>query len=334
MGGDYGPQVTIPAALACIDQIPELRVLLVGNIDAIRVELDKLGKQESTKLQIVYASQVVEMDDKPSVALRYKKDSSMRVAARLVKEGNAQAFVSAGNTGALMAISRYVFKTHPNIDRPAIITSIPTVKGHCNMLDLGANVDCSAKQLFQFAVMGSIISRELDDIERPRVGLLNIGEEEIKGNDQVKQANELLRNNLAINYIGYIEGDAIYSGDVDVVVCDGFVGNIALKTSEGLAKMFTSNLKEEVARSWYTKLLGLVSLPVLKRLRKRMNPSEYNGASLIGLKHIAVKSHGNADAISFATAIKLAIEEVRKNIPKLIGEGMTDPSIRLEMDKI
>ena len=331
MGGDFGPQVTVPAALSCIDAIPELRVLLVGRGNAIRDELKKLRRHETESFRIVEALEIVEMDDKPSAALRLKKKSSMRVSADLVKEGRAHALVSAGNTGALMAISRFVFKTHPNIDRPAIIASIPTVNGHCKMLDLGANVDCSAKQLFQFAVMGSIIAQELDGIAEPRVGLLNIGEEEIKGNDQVKRANELLRASPSINYIGYVEGDAIYTGDANVVVCDGFVGNIALKTSEGLAKMLSSNLKKEITRSWYTKLLAFISMPVLKRLRKRMDPAEYNGASMVGLKHIAIKSHGNADAMSFATAIRLAIEEVRTNIPALVGQGMAESRIQAAM---
>lgn len=331
MGGDFGPQVTVPAALSCVDSNPGLRVLLVGNGDVIRAELQKLKKQESETVKIVSASEVVEMDEKPSVALRSKKDSSMRVSANLVKDGDAQAFVSAGNTGAMMAISRFVFKTHQNIDRPAIITAIPTTKGHCHMLDLGANVDCSAKHLLQFAVMGSIISKSLDGVAEPRVGLLNIGAEEMKGNDQVKQANELLRNNPALNYIGYVEGDSIYLSDVDVVVCDGFVGNVALKSSEGLAKMLAKRIRDEITGSWFTKMLAVLSLPLWGRVRKSLDPGQYNGASMVGLKHIAVKSHGNASKADFAVAIKLAIEEVRNNIPELIGQAMTDPAVQEAM---
>ncbi len=261
------------------------------------------------------------MDEPPAQALRTKKDSSMRVAINLVKTGDAQACVSAGNTGALMATARFVLKTLPGIDRPAIIATLPTIHGHVHVLDLGANVDCTAEQLLQFAIMGSILVSSVEDNPRPRVGLLNIGEEDIKGNETVKRAAELLRNSK-VNYCGYVEGDEIYTGDMDVVICDGFVGNVALKTSEGLAKMISYFMRQEFRRNILTKMAGLGALPVLKRFRRRVDPRRYNGASLAGLNGVVVKSHGGADALAFKYAIQEALDEANKHFPEQISEKL------------
>lgn len=245
----------------------------------------------------------------------------MRVAINLVKDGTAQAAVSAGNTGALMATARYLLKTLPGIDRPAILTAIPSIQGRTLMLDLGANVDCSAEHLFQFAVMGSVLAHAVEGIDSPRVGLLNIGEEEIKGNDQVKEAARLLHDS-SLNYIGFVEGDAVYTGDVDVVVCDGFIGNVALKTSEGVAKMIAQFMREEFKRNPLTRLAGLIALPVLRAFRRRVDPRNYNGASLLGLRGIVIKSHGSADAQAFAHAIEVAVKEVDKAVPDRIDHQL------------
>jgi glycerol-3-phosphate acyltransferase PlsX len=261
------------------------------------------------------------MDEPPAQALRLKKDSSMRVALNLVQANTAQACVSAGNTGALMATARFVLKTLAGIDRPAIITGIPSLNGHTHVLDLGANVDCKAEQLFQFAVMGSVLASAVDELENPRVGLLNVGQEAIKGNDQVKEADRLLRNSL-LNYVGYVEGDAIYCGDVDVVVCDGFVGNISLKASEGVAKMVSQLVRQEFGRNPVARLSGLAARPVLRAFHNRIDPRRYNGASLVGLQGIVIKSHGGADAFSFEHAIQIARLEARKSLPQRIDKQL------------
>jgi glycerol-3-phosphate acyltransferase PlsX len=245
----------------------------------------------------------------------------MRLAINLVKEGQVQAVVSAGNTGALMAISRFVLKTHADIERPAILAPLPTTTGHCHVLDLGANVDSEPLHLLQFAQMGSVVAEALDGIARPRVGLLNIGEEEIKGNDLIKQTHELLLNS-GLNYIGYVEGDGIFHGDADVVVCDGFVGNVMLKASEGLAKMLGGMIKTEIKRNWLTMLTGAIAFPIWKGLKGQMDPGRYNGASLVGLTGIVIKSHGSADVASFAQAVRVASKEVEKNVPGLILERL------------
>jgi glycerol-3-phosphate acyltransferase PlsX len=263
------------------------------------------------------------MHESPSKALRNKKDSSMRVAINLVKEGIAGACVSAGNTGALMAIAKFVLKTIPGIDRPAIIASVPSLNGHTHVLDLGANVDCSAEHLRQFAVMGYELVRSVDENPCPTVGLLNIGEEEIKGNEQVKQAAKLIADSH-INFIGYVEGNDIYTGNVDIVVTDGFVGNVALKTSEGVAKMISHSIREAFGRNFLTKLAGLVALPVLQSFKKRIDPRQYNGASLVGLRGIVVKSHGNADRVAFAKAIEIAAREIENAVPERIGERVAE----------
>ena len=318
MGGDHGTSVIVPAALDFLKKDDEVDLILVGKEDVIK---QHLNGYDSSRLTIQHASEEVAMDESPSKVLRNKKDSSMRVAINLVKEGIADACVSSGNTGALMATARFVLKTLPNIDRPAIISALPSIEGRTWMLDLGANVDCSAEHLFQFAVMGSELVRFVDGIESPRVGLLNVGEEEIKGNEQVKGAHELLTNS-SLNYVGYTEGDHIYTGDVDLIVCDGFVGNISLKSSEGLARMFRHFLTRSFKKGILTRLAGLIALPVLNHFRKTLDPRNYNGATLLGLKGIVIKSHGGADVYAFENAIRMAKKEVIEHLPEHIAEGI------------
>ncbi len=322
MGGDHGVQVVVPAALQVLNELEGLRLILVGDEDKIRLELSK-NNASMDRIEIQHASQQVEMDELPSHALRGKKDSSMRVAINLVKEGKANACVSAGNTGALMATARYVLKTLPGIDRPAIISAMPAIKGHTHVLDLGANVDSSADNLFEFAVMGSVLTSAIDNIANPSIGLLNIGEEEIKGNERIKEAARML-NDSSLNYVGFVEGDAIFRGDVDVVVCDGFIGNIALKSSEGVAKMITHYMKQEFNRNLITRLLGLLAMPVLKAFKKRVDPRNYNGATFVGLQGIVIKSHGGADVVAYVTAIKEAVHEIKKNVPEMITHQLDD----------
>ncbi len=319
MGGDHGPGVTVPAALRFLQDHPEASVILVGSESAILAEL-KSGKIPP-RVRILPASEVVEMHDPPAAALKNKKDSSMRVAINLVKDGEAQACVSAGNTGALMAISRFVLKMVPGIERPAIITILPTLKGRTYMLDMGANVDCSAEHLLQFAIMGSVLVSSVEKIEKPSVGLLNVGEEEIKGNEVVKRAAELLKGS-GLNFIGNVEGDDIFKGTADIVVCDGFVGNVALKTSEGLAHMLATFLREEYGKNLLTRLAGLVSLPVINAFKHRVDPRRYNGASLLGLKGIVIKSHGSADVYSFQFALQRALDEARSGMLNELGKRM------------
>jgi glycerol-3-phosphate acyltransferase PlsX len=318
MGGDSGSAVVVPAAVEAIKQHADVNIILVGDETELQRALQTAGAgKHSSRLTIHHASQQVEMDELPSIALRGKKDSSMRVALNLVRDGAADACVSAGNTGALMATSRFVLKMLPGIDRPAICTSLPSIKSHTWMLDLGANVDCNAEHLFQFAMMGSVLAEAVDGNSRPRVGLLNIGEEEIKGNEQVKEAALLLSEHMP-NYDGYAEGDDIYKGTFDVIVCDGFVGNVSLKTSEGVAKMIAAFIRQEFTRNIFTRLAAVVAMPVLKAFRRRIDPRSYNGASLLGLRGIVIKSHGSADAFAFANAIKVAILEVREDVPQRI----------------
>jgi glycerol-3-phosphate acyltransferase PlsX len=295
--------------------------ILVGDKDTVEYHLQQNGMSDEPRLRVHHASQQVAMDELPSQALRGKKDSSMRVAINLVKDGVAAASVSAGNTGALMATARFVLKTLPGIERPAIISAIPTMKGHCYVLDLGANVDSSAAHLVQFAVMGSVLSELVDGIEQPRVGLLNIGSEEIKGNERVKEASRLLEQ-TELNYIGFIEGDGLYHGEADVVVCDGFVGNVALKTSEGVVHMIRHYLRQSFSRNWLTKLAGLIASPVLNHFRNELDPRAYNGANLIGLQGIVIKSHGGADEFAFANAIDIAIIEAKQDVPNNISKHL------------
>jgi glycerol-3-phosphate acyltransferase PlsX len=321
MGGDHGPSVTVPAALSALKKHNGLKLILVGDAQVLADELANHATAVSDRLALQHASQVVGMDEKPSQALRGKKDSSMRVAINLVKQGQAQAAVSAGNTGALMATARFVLKTLDGIDRPAIISTLPTIGGHTHMLDLGANVDSPAEVLYQFALMGSVLASAVDNIERPTVGLLNIGEEEMKGNEQVKEAAGLLADS-SLNYVGFVEGDDIYKGSVDVVVADGFVGNVSLKTGEGLAKMVSHYIKQEFKRNIFTKLAALVAMPVLNAFKSRIDPRVYNGATLVGLRGIVIKSHGSADDFSFSNAINVAVLEVEKNVPEMISEEL------------
>jgi glycerol-3-phosphate acyltransferase PlsX len=321
MGGDHGPHVTVPAVLKCLDRNEGLNIILVGSASAIEAELKARHRKSGPRLRIHHASEVVLMDERPAQALRFKKDSSMRVAIDLVKSGEADACVSAGNTGALMATARFVLKTLPGIDRPAIATTMPTIKGHVLVLDLGANVDCSAEHLLQFGIMGSMLASAVEHKANPTVGLLNIGEEDIKGNEMVKQAGDLMRASQ-LNFFGNVEGDDIFKGTTDVVVCDGFVGNVALKTSEGLAKMISTLLKEAFRRNILTKIAGLIALPVMRSFKRRVDPRRYNGATLLGLRGVVVKSHGSADRFSFEHALDTAIEEVRSNVLKRITEQM------------
>ncbi|MFO8154669.1 MAG: phosphate acyltransferase PlsX [Pseudomonadota bacterium] len=318
MGGDHGPEVTVPAACGMLDEMPGLSLILVGNETRLAEAVDAKGGDRDGRLTIRHASQAVAMDDAPSVALRSKKDSSMRVAINLVKEGEAQACVSAGNTGALMAVARFVLKTLPGVDRPAICTTLPTLHGHVHVLDLGANVDSRSMNLLEFAVMGSVLASAVDNKDFPSIGLLNVGEEEVKGNEVVKEAGRLLgESDLA--YYGFVEGDDIFKGTVDVVVCDGFIGNVMLKSVEGVAKLISGTMREEFGRNLLTRLSGLAALPVLKRIRKRNDPRRYNGASLVGLQGIVIKSHGNADVYSYSQAIREAVLEVEKNVPGRIS---------------
>jgi glycerol-3-phosphate acyltransferase PlsX len=327
MGGDHGPHVTVPAALQALKQDDAINIVLVGLTDAIEAELRANGASAGPRLRIHHASEVVTMDESPQSALKNKKDSSMRVAINLVKSGEANACVSAGNTGALMATARFVLKTLPGIDRPAIASALPSQKGQTYMLDLGANADCTPNHLLQFAIMGAMLVSCVEHKERPAVGLLNIGSEDIKGNEVVKQAGELLRASH-LNFYGNVEGNDIYKGTVDLVVCDGFVGNVALKTSEGLAQMMGRFLTQEFKRNWLTKMMALVAMPVLKAFKRRLDPRRYNGASLLGLRGIVVKSHGGADSFAFLHAIHTASEEARSGVLRRISEQLEIEHLR------
>lgn len=318
MGGDFGPSVTVPAALAALKAHGELSVILVGLEDQIH---PLLNGDEGLRVAVRHATEVVGMDESPALAMRNKKDSSMRVAVNLVKSGEANACVSAGNTGALMAISRFVLKTLPGIDRPAICTTLPTITGHVHVLDLGANVDSGPEHLLQFGIMGAMLVSAVEHKERPTVGLLNIGAEDIKGTEVVKRAAELLRES-DLNFIGNVEGDGVYKGDADVVVCDGFVGNVALKISEGLAQMLATFLRQEFKKNIFTKLAALAALPVINAFKRRADHRRYNGACLLGLKGIVVKSHGSADIFAFGVAIDVTFETAANGVLERITERM------------
>jgi glycerol-3-phosphate acyltransferase PlsX len=322
MGGDHGPRVTVPAALAFLARLEDVEIVLVGLRGALESELAARGARPGPRLRVHHASEVVAMDEPPAQAMRYKKDSSMRVAIDLVKSGEAHACVSAGNTGALMAISRFVLKTIPGVDRPAISTVLPNSRGtYTYVLDLGANVDCTPEQLMQFGVMGAMLVGAVEHKDRPSVGLLNIGVEDIKGNETVKQASDLLRAS-GLNFHGNVEGDDIFKGTVDVVVCDGFVGNAVLKASEGAVKMVVGFLRQEFTRNPWRMLVAWLAAPVRNALRARMDPGRYNGGSLLGLRGIVIKSHGSADADAFGYALKRALEEVRNKVPERIAQKM------------
>ena len=321
MGGDHGPSTTLSAALKFLEDTPDARVIAVGLEAPMQAALAKSRSPARERISLRPASEVVEMHEPPADALRRKKDSSMRVAINLVKNEVAQACVSAGNTGALMAISRFVLKTLPGIDRPAIAGQLPSKKGVITVLDLGANVNCSPEQLMQFAVMGSALVTAMDGIDRPSVGLLNVGEEEIKGNDLAKQTAELLRAS-GLNFYGNVEGDDIYKGTTDVIVCDGFVGNVALKASEGLAVLLYETLKGEFTRNPLTKLAAILAYPALRAFKHRVDPRRFNGATLIGLKGVVVKSHGSADALAFQYALRKAYTEAAHDILDRIAQRM------------
>jgi phosphate acyltransferase len=329
MGGDHGAHVTVPAAASFLSHNPEAGVILVGEEKIVRAEMKRAGLLSDPRARVQHASEVVAMDEAVAVALRSKRDSSMRVAVDLVKSGDADACVSAGNTGALMAISRFVLKMLPGVERPAIASMMPTRRGRTCILDLGANVDCSAVDLLQFAVMGAVLFGVVAQVERPSVGLLNIGEEEIKGNDVVKQAGELLKGS-GLNFFGNVEGDDIYKGTTDVIVCDGFVGNVFLKSSEELARMLRDYLREEFTRNWFSKLCSLIALPVINHFRRRVDPRQYNGASLLGLRGIVVKSHGSADSFAFEVAVNRAWDEARSGIIQRISQRMPDLAAKAE----
>ena len=321
MGGDFGPSVTLPAAIHFLERDEQAKIILIGLPAEVEGAVAREKPRFGDRLRFRAASEVVGMNDPLATALRIKKDSSMRVTVDLVKAGEAQAAVSAGNTGALMAISRFVLKTLPGIDRPAIATVLPTLRGYTYVLDLGANVDCEPQHLLQFGIMADLLYSSVEHKDRPTVGLLNIGEEDIKGNEVVKQAGELFKQS-DLNFFGNVEGDDIYKGTTDIVVCDGFVGNVLLKTSEGLAHMLATFLREEFSRNPFRKIAALFALPALNGFKKRVDPRRYNGASLLGLRGIVVKSHGSADQMAFAKAIERAAEAARNRLVERISERM------------
>ncbi|UAW63790.1 phosphate acyltransferase PlsX [Mycoavidus sp. HKI] len=326
MGGDYGPSVTVPAAISFLRAHDDLELLLVGLEDSIRAQLKKCKALNEPRLSVYAATEVVAMDDSIEVALRKKKNSSMRVALSLIKEGHAQACVSAGNTGALMAVSRYMLKTLAGIERPAIAAVMPNQYGYTTMLDLGANVDCEPHHLLSFAEMGHALVAAVEGKERPTIGLLNIGEETIKGNGAIKRAGELLRAST-LNFYGNVEGNDIYKGTTDVIVCDGFAGNVALKTSEGLAQMLNSIIKEEFSRSWLSKLMACLAWPVLSRLKRRVDHRRYNGAALLGLRGLVIKSHGSADVYAFKWAIKRGYDAIKNNLQERLERAIEENNL-------
>ncbi len=323
MGGDFGPRNIVQASIACLLATPSLHLTLIGQSSLLEELIARHSGVDRSRLRVVHASEVITMDERPSQALRGKPDSSMRVALGLLAEGKAHACVSAGNTGALMALSRFVLKTLPGIDRPAMVAAMPTRSGYCQLLDLGANVDCTAEHLYQFAVMGSVAAEALG-VVRPRVALLNVGTEDIKGNQQVKLAAGLLQAAPGLNYIGFVEGDGLYRGEADVVVCDGFVGNVLLKSSEGLALMIGERIERLFRRNLLSRLVGLMARPVLGRLKADLAPARHNGASFLGLQGIVVKSHGSADAQGFQSAIQRALIEIQENLPQRLRGRLED----------
>ncbi len=321
MGGDHGPQVTVGAAKLALEEFSGLELVLVGDQQRLAIEFEKHELSNDDRIRIHHASEVISMDESPVIALKKKKDSSMRVAINLVKDGTVQACVSAGNTGALMATSKFVLKTIRGISRPAICTILPGINGHTHMLDLGANLECTPENLAEFALMGSVLAQSVEGISNPSIGLLNIGSEEIKGNESIKRASKLIAESR-LNYYGFVEGDDIYKGTVNVIVTDGFVGNVSLKTGEGLAALVNHVLGNEFKRNWLTKLAALCALPVLASVRRKLDPRRYNGASLLGLNGIVVKSHGSADTSSFLNAIKIAYIEIENCVPERISDAI------------
>ena len=323
MGGDGGPKIIMPSLREFILENKDIRIKVFGDKDILSEHSKNFEEYIASQVEIIHTKEKVLSDDSPSHALRHKKKSSMSMAIQAVKNNEASACVSAGNTGALMAISRFILGTLDGIDRPAIESMLPSLNGHTHVLDLGANVDCKSEHLYQFAVMGSVLSMILDDKDNPSVGLLNVGQEVIKGNIQVKEAHDLLKSST-LNYVGFVEGDDIFCGNIDVIVCDGFIGNIALKTSEGIAKFISSTLKEEFKKNVFTKIAGISSAKVLNSFKKVVDPRRYNGASLIGLKGIIVKSHGGADSFAFNNSLKIALKEVKKDVPTCINKKLKE----------
>jgi glycerol-3-phosphate acyltransferase PlsX len=327
MGGDQGPKAVIPAALATLEKDDSVNLLLVGYPDTLDKARAEAGEKYGNRLSFVSATEVVDMDEHPAEALRRKTKSSMRIAIEALKRGDADACVSSGNTGALMAIARHVLKMLPGVDRPAIVSAIPTLSGgYTFMLDLGANVGCNAQHLLQFALMGSVVAEDMLDIERARIGLLNIGQENIKGDEVVREAGELLSQS-ALNYIGFVEGDAVFSGKADVIVSDGFVGNVALKTMEGVAGLISAILREEFSRNPLRQVQGLTARSTLNAVCNRLDSRRYNGASLLGLNGVVIKSHGGADKLAFEIAVQTAIVEARKGVPVQIGRLIEEQGI-------
>ena len=324
MSGDSGPRTNVAGVLFALASDPLLEVTLVGDKPLLQSFLSQhqLTHEFAQRLTLLPSQEVIAMDDSPTRVLRSKKNSSMHLAVQLLAGGYSDACVSAGNTGALMLIGRHYLGMLPGIERPAISTAIPTRKGHCHLLDLGANVDCQAEHLLQFALMGSVMARVVDGLKTPRVGLLNVGKEAIKGNTQVKLAAHLMQEHEYLNYSGYLEGDRIFQGDVDLVVCDGFVGNVALKTSEGLARFLSEQLLQIFSKSAYSRLVRFMARPVLRQLKEQMDPVRYNGGSLLGLKKTLVKSHGNADARGFSYAILRAANEARQGLSQRLQEEL------------
>ena len=332
MGGDFGPCVTVPAALSLVDTDPLVSILLVGDTSLIE---QFLPAAYSSRISLLHTSDSVSMSDKPSKVLRHKRQSSLWLAIEHVKDGKVDACVSAGNTGALMAAGRFLLKTFPGVDRPAICKPVPTLRSkeggkpeltHCFVLDLGANVNCSAQQLLQFALMGSELASVVDGNFAPRVGLLNIGEEDIKGSETIKQAAKLLSAHSQINYVGYVEGDGIYSDAADVLVCDGFIGNIALKSSEGAARLMAKQLEQTFKSSVFARIIGQIARPLLLKWRNQFDPGRYNGASFLGLQGTLVKSHGNADKTAFENALKMAKDQGLKQLPEKISQSFASLS--------
>lgn len=324
MGGDQGPHILLSAALDAVECLPQLHLILCGDQEKISSFLSSKNALDHTRIEIEHCEEVVTMEDSPSIAVRSKKQSSMRRALDLVNNKQAAACVSAGNTGALFAMAHFVLKTLPGVERPALITALPTRKDdeHVFMLDLGANVFCDSDVLYQFGVMGSVLAEQVDNIDKPRVALLNMGEEEIKGSDHIKLAASKLQQNPELNYIGFIEGNDIFSNKADVIVCDGFVGNVALKTCEGVARLVYDKLRMIIEKHPIVKFTGKLFIPTLKKWLKSMNPDQYNGASLIGLRGIVVKSHGNASSKAFFAAIMEAVKETERQVPEEIKQKL------------
>ena len=323
MGGDVGPEVIIAAALRCAADHPKLELDLVGDRQLIEKEMGE-GPVDLARISVCHAPQVVEMGEKPALVLRHKRQSSMHFAIGKVKSAEADACVSSGNTGALMAIGRHLLKTLAGIDRPAIIKAMPSTRGRCYLLDLGANINCEVENLIQFAAMGSLMCGAVENIDKPTVGLLNIGEEEIKGGELINVTAGLLRDNAFLDFIGFVEGDAIYQSGADVIVCDGWVGNVALKTSEGLAKFVAHLIQDAFEQNVATRAAALIANPTLNKLRAKLKPEQYNGATMLGLQGVVVKSHGNTTEAGFYNAIEVAIREAEQDVPNLIARRLDE----------